>query len=181
MVETRDPKIQHLYDLLSILDSKAAALLGFNAIFLTALSVWLGYIKPNLMHLILDLVFLVLLVSCGLLLSVIFLKWSPEDDTVAGATELARVRKFRTRCYTAAWGLSATSILIVFLVAAVHTVGTGLKASDNCGCACQTFFSEDIFGNVDNDDTEADAAREAACAQPAAGAADGAEPSTQRR
>ncbi len=146
MLELGDANIKSQYELLGILDSKSTGLLAFNTIFLTSLSVWLGYVPLNFMHLTLDLVFLALLVSCALLLGVIWLRWSREGDSVAA---LDAVRQRRTRRYRVAWVLSAASVGIVIVVSSVHTVGTALTASRNCKDWCAWFFSEQIFGNLD--------------------------------
>ncbi len=105
MADDDSPAIQRQYELLNILDAKAAALLTFNALSLTAIAVWLGYVPLNFLHLSLDLVFLALLTSCAFLLAI--------------------------------------------AVTAIHTVGTTLVAVDLCGEACQVFFSDQVFGNLD--------------------------------
>lgn len=102
-----DDNIKDQYALLSILDGKSSGLLAFNTIFLTSISVWLGYVPLNFMHLALDVVFLTLLVSCAFLLGVIRLRWSRPGESVA---ELNRVRALRTRRYRFAWTMSAASI-----------------------------------------------------------------------
>jgi len=141
-----DSGTKDVYELLNILDAKSTGLLTFNTIFLTSISVWLGYVPLNFMHLILDVVFLALLVSCMLSLSVIWLRWSRQGESGA-ALEL--VRDSRTRRYHVAWGISATSVVAVVIVAAVHTLGTALTASGHCTGTCASFYSEQVFGNLD--------------------------------
>lgn len=142
----QDPDIRGAYDLLGILDVKTAALLTFNALFITGLSVWLGYLKANILHLILDLCYLATLLSCFFLLRVIFVKWSRDARS---PPLLAAVHEERTRAYTLSWRLSATSVVVVTGVSVIHTIGTALNVFGACGAGCRWFFSPDIFGNVD--------------------------------
>lgn len=148
MTELNDATIREHYELLTIIDSKASALLTFNGIFLAVLTVWLGYIPLNYLHLILDVVFLALLMSCFLLLLVVWLVWSKAVPAQA-TQDLESVRLQRTRRYHRAWWIAAISVVTVFAVSAVHSVGTGLKATGNCGPLCERIFSEKNFGNVD--------------------------------
>lgn len=144
--EIRAESIKLQYELLSILDSKASALLTFDAIALTSLSIWLGYIPLNYMHAALDIVFLCMLVSCGSLLFIIWLRWaSNEEDEVV----LNEIRVRRTRHYQFSWYLSVVGIAAIVIVSLVHTTGTFLISTDNCGPTCQYFFSERVFGNLD--------------------------------
>lgn len=148
MSELQDRSTKDLYELLDILDSKASALLAFNGIFLAVLSIWLGYVPLNYLHLILDVVFVFLLVSCHQLLLVVWLVWTPIDR-LDGPVRLEEVRRRRTGCYRRAWRISAFGIFIVFLVSVVHTAGTAMIATGNCGDLCRTVFSEKYLGNVD--------------------------------
>ena len=146
MLETTNPNIKEHYELLTILDNKSSGLLTFNAIFLASISVWLGYVPLNYLHLTLDIVFLALLVSCFYLLTVIRLRWSSHGES---AEVLNDLRTGRTGRYRLAWVISATSICVVVVVTLVHTFGTALTASGNCGATCSQFYSEKIFGNLD--------------------------------
>lgn len=140
------PEVRRRYDLLGILDSKAAALLTFNAIGLAVLTLWLSYVPPNLLHLSLDFVFILLLASCAALLTIIFLRWA---DRGTDLEKLDRIKGRRTIYYHVAWGLSITSVFSVFVVATIHMLGTALVAFDACNDACQSFYSEAVFGNLD--------------------------------
>lgn len=145
-VDYYTPDVEREYELLNILDGKASALLTFNAIGLTALAVWLGYVPLNFLHLALDLVFLALLVSCAFLLSIIALRWA------TGPTDLGMLkstRRRRTRSYRTAWTLAIGSVLLVIVISAVHAWGTVLIAVDQCGEICQGFYSSEVFGNLD--------------------------------
>lgn len=144
--ETRQDAIKLQYELLGILDSKASALLTFDAMALATLSIWLGYIPLNYMHLSIDFVFLLFLASCVFLLSIIWLRWATahEDEEKLNAT-----RVIRTRCYRVAWWLALLGIVSVIGISTVHTLGTFLITTDLCGETCTWFYSEEIFGNVD--------------------------------
>src|SRR3712207_4155744 len=81
--ELRNADVKDQYELLNILDHKASALLTFNAVALASISIWLGYVSLNFLHLALDLVFLALLFSCTTLLRIIWLRWaSVHEDPV---------------------------------------------------------------------------------------------------
>jgi len=144
--EIADESVRQQYELLSILDSKASALLTFNAVALTALSVFPGSFEKKLMHLALDIVFLVMLVSCTLLLGIVVLKWTRPED---GSSQLDSLRQVRTRRYNLAWKLSISGVFVLILVSLVHTVGTALQSTNTCGEVCQVVFSENVFGNLD--------------------------------
>ncbi|MFO7854441.1 MAG: hypothetical protein R6V44_04335 [Paracoccaceae bacterium] len=135
------------YPLLTALDGKAAALLTFNAIFITAISVWLGYVGPNWLHFVLDLIFVTVLISSGLLLSVIHLIWVDEPEFAR--EDLRRMRMVRSRRYRAALTLCEVAVVATLAVSALHTAGTGLKVAGACDDACARFFSEEVFGNLD--------------------------------
>lgn len=146
MLENTDDNIRSQYELLNILDGKASALLTFNAIALASISIWLGYVPLNFLHLALDVVFIVLLVSCASLLRIIWLRWAELQEKVE---ELDKVRRDRTEHYRRAWKLSIGSVIFLIAISVVHLIGTALVATDSCGSVCTRFYSEDIFGNLD--------------------------------
>lgn len=146
MLETFDKNIKEQYELLNILDGKSSGLLTFNAIFLASISVWLGYVPLNYLHLSLDIVFLALLISCAFLLGVIWLEWS---DPRISTEKLNQLRLRRTTRYKTAWVISAASVGAVIIITIVHTFGTAKTASGSCEAACAQFYSQDVFGNLD--------------------------------
>lgn len=146
--EIRDEAVRLQYELLGILDSKAAALLGFDALALAGVSIWLGYVPLNYLHLVLDIVFVTLLLSCALLLIIIWLRWAHPGDN---ERSLDRIRLLRTKFYRNAWYLSGASVAILIAASGVHTVGTILIATNNCGSGCSSFYSDRVFGNLDYD------------------------------
>lgn len=145
-LEIEDENVKNQYELLNILDGKASALLTFNAIFLTALSVWLAYIPLNFFHLSLDVVFLFLLISCAMLLQVIWLEWTILKEP---AKKLESIRWDRTWYYQKAWYVSQYSIIVVVVVSLVHSSGTLLTALRICTGPCEWFFNDSVFGNID--------------------------------
>lgn len=153
-LEIENKSINNQYELLNILDGKASALLSFNSIFLASISIWLGYVPPNYLHLVLDFVFVLLLLSCYSLLKVIYLKWTDITE-VEGRTDLEvtqvldEIRRKRTIAYQRAWNISSGSIVVVGVISVVHSLGTGLVALDFCGASCHLFFGELYFGNMD--------------------------------
>ena len=147
-MDENSPEVRREYELLNILDAKASALLTFNAVGLTALAVWLGYIPLNLLHLTLDVVFLALLVSCAFLLAIIALRWASKSTD---ADVLRRLRRRRSGHYRVAWAIAIGSVFCVTGVSAIHLIGTALIALGVCGDACQAFYSSDVFGNLDYD------------------------------
>lgn len=144
--EHSDPKVDRQYRALDILDSKASALLTFNAIALASIAIWLANVSLNFLHLALDLVFLVLLASCSALLAIIALRWALQGEDFES---LDATRAKRTRYYRFAWRLSIGAIGCLIAISTVHTFGTMLIATENCSDTCQRFFSEDVFGNLD--------------------------------
>lgn len=146
MLENADQKVAHQYELLNILDNKAAALLTFNAIALASISIWLSYVPLNVMHLSLDAIFIALLVSTAVLLLIIWIRWSTGSET---DSSLDRVRLSRTKLYRLAWRLSIASVVCLIIVSVIHIVGTTLVVFGLCGDVCQVFYSEAVFGNLD--------------------------------
>ncbi len=144
--ENSDSEVQKQYELLNILDSKASALLTFNAVALASITIWLAYVSINVLHLALDLVFLVLLASCARLLAIIALRWAGASDDPS-SLDATRIR--RTKHYKGAWRLSIGSIACLIGISGVHTIGTVLVVTGNCGGSCAQFYSEDVFGNLD--------------------------------
>jgi hypothetical protein len=145
-MDENSPEVRREYELLNIVDSKASALLTFNAVGLTALAVWLGYIPLNLLHLSLDIVFLALLVSCAFLLAIIALRWASKSTDVDVLSEL---RRKRSSHYRVAWAIAIGSVFCVIVVSAIHLIGTALIAFGVCGDGCQAFYSSNVFGNLD--------------------------------
>jgi hypothetical protein len=153
--ELRNKDIRDQYELLNILDSKASALFSFNAIFLAVIAIWLAYIPFNVLHLVLDIVFIGLLISCSALLSVIWLEWTPldkieGDDPARIARELEDIRRLRTGRYHVAWRISKYALFAVITVSAVHMAGVLLNVLNSCTGPCAAFFGPDWFGNVDS-------------------------------
>lgn len=150
--ELRDQDVRDQYELLNILDAKASALLGFNAIFLAAIAIWLGNVPFNLLHLILDLVFLGLLASCSQLLRVIWLSWTPlvAVDAAGAPDHLEGTRKHRTRFYHTAWYISQAALVVVVVVTVVHVVGVLLNFLGVCDGVCAEAYGPQWFGSFDH-------------------------------
>jgi hypothetical protein len=150
----------HLYDNLSIIDSKSASLLTFNAIGLAAISIWLGYVPPNQLHFWLDVVFVAFVSSCCLCLLAVFLYWStkaggrgrPRPAREVEAT-LLRKRRFRTWVYRFAWAISGLSVLALLVISIYHGYGTYRKVYGSCDADCMKQFGPENWGNLDFGDS----------------------------
>lgn len=146
---TAKERLEFLYANLSIIDSKSSALLGFNAIGLTAIAVWLAYIPANAFHVALDVIFLLFLISCVLCLKTVNLYWSPPEIYTKHETqalELLECRRVRTKQYRAAWRTSLFAVVLLIVASLYHEVGTLLKATGSCeyNSACWNIFSSGI-------------------------------------
>jgi len=142
-------RVDVLYRDLSVVDGKAASLLTFNAIGLTALAVWLATIEPNLLHLVLDGVFLLFLISCGLLLIPVRVYWSPSshfDDAEKQVDELVSRRQRRTGFYTFAWWMSLAAIGVLVVVSTLHGYHTFYHSMGWCEAGCQ--HAEGTWGHA---------------------------------
>lgn len=137
-------RFDHFYEMLSILDNKSASLMAFNAIGLTALVVWLENIPINFLHLVLDVVFILLLVSCVTGFSVIGLRWFLPSDA-RDERRMIRERERRSRGYRWSYWLTLVGVCIFLGVSLVHGIGTFLVATDRCGEQCKSFFSEKVW------------------------------------
>lgn len=124
----------HLYECLSILDSKSSSLLSFNsiiiavfAIFMTGELVWFEWIAVSVGM-------ATILVSCLLLLWVVWIHWSTTENLANPenhALVLLDVRRGRTIQFRLAWYLAVTSVicLIVFLLLHVLRVQSSAPAA----------------------------------------------------
>jgi hypothetical protein len=111
-----DKLFEHLYGCLTILDSKSSSLLAFNSIIIAVFAVFLT--APT--HLgfyggvCVGAGMTAVIVSCFLLLSVVWVYWSTTDDfhnRDNHAFHLLKVRRDRTLKYRLAWYFSVTSVL----------------------------------------------------------------------
>lgn len=118
----------HLYGALSIIDSKAQALLSFNSFLLAIVGIYFGTIQSIRDQPLILIPFLMTViasgVSCLLCLDVVWIHWltttdmtadpSQEADVIGeGFIELLLLRDERTRLYRLAWLLSFGSVAAV--------------------------------------------------------------------
>ena len=144
----KDPYL-FLYENLSILDSKASSLLTFNALGLAAISFWLRDISADLFHVVLDIAFLMFLVSCLLCLRVVRLWWSPTGSLRqrdAHLEDLIRRRDKRTYRYRVGWWLSCIAVVAIVLASTIHSIGIALYAFGICEGRCQQIFKDGSWG-----------------------------------
>jgi|SRR5689334_18248649 len=111
-----DKLFDHLYGCLTILDSKSSSLLGFNSIIIAVFAVFLAG-QTNLGvygGVCVGAGMAAVIVSCFLLLSVVWVHWSTTHDFAnrdRHALNLLKVRRTRTLRYRLAWYFSVTSVL----------------------------------------------------------------------
>ena len=110
----------HLYDSLSILDSKSASLLQFNSVLAAVFTLFLQGEKIPLIHFVAGVVGIVAaLASCYLLLNVVWVHWSTGDHMTTAdlhSDKLLRVRAERTVGYRIAWNWSKVAVLDLFVL-----------------------------------------------------------------
>ena len=132
--KNRTPLFNHLYNSLSILDTKTDTLVAFNALLFAICSLLIsptfgesalagpGYLA--LASIILSTVFT--FVSAILLLNVIWVHWSPTTDLIQTACHidnLLRIRNERTIRFRLAWWLTLFAMLLLgvhLALAGVH-------------------------------------------------------------
>ena len=112
----QDKLFDHLYGCLTILDSKSSSLLAFNSIIIAVFALFLtGQIHLGVYGgICVGAGMATVIVSCFLLLSVVWVHWSKTDDFPdkdRHAFDLLKVRKTRTVLYRLAWCFSVTSVL----------------------------------------------------------------------
>jgi len=96
----------HLYECLSILDSKASSLLGFNSIIIAVFAIFMTGDLDQIGWIVVSIGMASILTSCLLLLSVVWIHWSTTEnflDLERHALILLRVRRVRTIRYRLAW------------------------------------------------------------------------------
>lgn len=123
LLDARDQGLifSHLYENLSILDAKAASLLQFNSILIAVFSIFLSEPEtPDAALYVAAIGILATLVSCYLLLEVVWVHWSTAGHMItpeAHGLKLLEVRKERTILYRLAWNWSKGAVLSVLILA----------------------------------------------------------------
>jgi len=112
---------EHLYGCLSILVSKSSSLLMFNSIIIAVYAIFVARGPQPLEWIPIGIGMVTVLISCFLLLSVVWVHWSTTTDLYDAdehALTLLRVWLKRTIKYRLAWNLAevALAFLSVFLV-----------------------------------------------------------------
>src|SRR5438067_801150 len=96
----------HLYECLSILDSKSASLLSFNSIIIAVFAIFMSGHRSLGQWVTIAVGMASVLVSCLLLLWVVWIHWSTTDnltDLEKHAFVLLDVRRSRTVMYRLSW------------------------------------------------------------------------------
>lgn len=112
----------HLYGCLSILDAKSTSLLSFNSIIIAVFAIFIATQPHGLQRIAVETGMAAVLVSCLLLLAVVWIHWSTTENLVDRehhAFVLLEVRRSRTIKYRLAWYFSVAGMLAlsVFLTA----------------------------------------------------------------
>jgi hypothetical protein len=117
----------HLYECLSILDAKSASLLSFNSIIIAVFAIFLASEPRGFSWAVLNFGVAVILISCLLLLIVVWVHWSTtaqlqsrEDHAII----LLQVRSDRTFKYGLAWYFSVAGMVALSLFLISRIIGT---------------------------------------------------------
>lgn len=113
----------HLYENLSILDSKSSSLLTFNAIIVAVFAIFASSHTGLFIRLFSTAGISLSLLSSSILMNVVWVHWSTSDHLLDARTHeitLLSVRRDRTIEYRKAWNLSKASLLAVFLIIFVN-------------------------------------------------------------
>ena len=114
---------KHLYDCLSILDSKSTSLLTFNSVIIAVFAIFTVAEPLGVAWIAIAFGMAMTLVSCLLLLWVVWIHWSTTDDLKDKENHpltLLRVRRSRTVLYRLAWYFSVAGISGLLLFFAYH-------------------------------------------------------------
>lgn len=106
----------HLYECLSIIDSKSASLLSFNAIIIAIFAIFISGKQSPVEAILLGFGVFLVLASSLLLLFVVWIHWSDTkelNDLDGHAITLLKVRRTRTIRYRIAWYFSVGAIIIL--------------------------------------------------------------------
>lgn len=112
--EAHGKLFDHLYGCLSILDSKSTSLLTFNSVIIAVFAIFMVGDPGGAAWIFVGIGMAAILMSCLLLLSVVWVHWSTTDhltDHEKHALTLLQVRRARTIKYRLAWYLSVWSLL----------------------------------------------------------------------
>lgn len=115
----------HLYECLSILDAKSISLLSFNSIIAAVFAVFMLADPHGLAWLAVHFGMAMILVSCFLLLPVVWVHWSTTADIMdpdGHAFILLDVRSSRTVKYRRAWYFSVAGMTALSLFVALRIV-----------------------------------------------------------
>lgn len=128
MTEQREHQelFDHLYECLSILDSKSSSLLGFNSIIIAVFAIFMtgGSVSP-VQWCTIAVGMAGVVVSCLLLLWVVWIHWSSTEnlaDLENHALVLLNVRRSRTIMYRLAWYLAVGAILCLSVFAGLRVL-----------------------------------------------------------
>src|SRR5687768_15297113 len=112
--EQHERMFAHLYESLTILDSKSASLLQFNSVLVAVFTIFVSTQSRSALWILGGAGLGLTLASCYLLLSVVWVHWSTTDHLGDGKdheTRLLKVRLDRAIGYRWAWNLSRGALV----------------------------------------------------------------------
>ncbi|MFG1479949.1 hypothetical protein V5F53_15010 [Xanthobacter sp. V4C-4] len=142
-----DGEIDKYYSYLDIIDGKAGVVLTFNGIMLAVIGIWLEYIPFNIMHMLLDIIFIMYLISSYMILKVSELYFAKSRvDVGLEATVLLR----RDACNRSVF-VSRCATFLIISVSVLHGIGTFMLVTPMCDAipGCRIFYSQKYFSNID--------------------------------
>lgn len=119
----------HLYDCLSILDAKSTSLLSFNSIIIAVFAIFMATDPHGFALFTVNFGMAMILVSCLLLLSVVWIHWSTTanlEDRDKHALILLDVRRSRTIKYRLAWYFSVAGMISLSVFLAIRVLGAAI-------------------------------------------------------
>jgi len=111
--EGHERMFSHLYESLTILDSKSGSLLQFNSVLVAVFTIFLSTQSSLALWIFGGPGLILTLVSCYILLSVVWVHWSATEHMSDGQQHelrLLEVRRSRTISYRVAWNCSRAGI-----------------------------------------------------------------------
>jgi len=140
--DTNEKMFEHLYESLTILDSKSSSLLSFNSVLVAVFAIFVSTQARPVLWISGGIGLALTLVSSYLLLSVVWVHWSTTDHLGKGKVsehelKLLDVRKQRTILYRWAWNLARAAVLALLALIA-HSAYLSLQPLERAATASPT-------------------------------------------
>jgi hypothetical protein len=138
--DAHEKMFEHLYESLTILDSKSSSLLSFNSVLVAVFAIFVSTQSRPVLWISGGIGLTLTLVSSYLLLSVVWVHWSTTDHLGNGKaheTKLLDVRLQRTILYRWAWNLSRAAVLAL-LALIIHSAYLSLQPREGAAVTGRT-------------------------------------------